>query len=79
MLPKFIKVMPEDYERVLLAMKKQKKEDCREMMRYKLHSKRMWLPDINQITDDYMGKPTGFLENERKSIPDRKPLERIKD
>ena len=26
-----------------------------------------------------MGKPTGFLENERKAIPDRKPLERIKD
>ncbi len=26
-----------------------------------------------------MGKPTGFLENERKAIPDRKPLDRIKD
>ena len=26
-----------------------------------------------------MGKPTGFLENERKAIPDRNPLERIKD
>ena len=26
-----------------------------------------------------MGKPTGFLEHERQSIPDRSPLERIKD
>ena len=26
-----------------------------------------------------MGKPTGFLETERETIPDRPPLERIKD
>ena len=26
-----------------------------------------------------MGKPTGFLEFERATIPDRSPLERIKD
>ena len=26
-----------------------------------------------------MGKPTGFLEHQRRPIPDRHPLERIKD
>mgnify|MGYP007000264419 len=26
-----------------------------------------------------MGKPTGFLEHQRRPIPDRNPIERIKD
>jgi glutamate synthase (NADPH/NADH) small chain len=26
-----------------------------------------------------MGKPTGFLDSERETIPNRPPLERIKD
>jgi len=51
------------------------------MMQSRPHLKKMWLQvtNFNFYSSRIMGKPTGFLEHERQSIPDRSPLERIKD
>ena len=48
-------------------------------MPYKLHLKKMWQLVINLQLILIMGKPTGFLEHTRSPIPDRPPLDRIKD
>ena len=39
--------MPEDYERVLNALKRAEERGLREMMLYKLRLKRMWLLATN--------------------------------
>ena len=46
-LNKFLKVMPEDYERVLVAMKRPKKEDSKAMRQFKRPSKKTSPRDTN--------------------------------
>ena len=46
-LNKFLKVMPEDYERVLVAMKKAEEEDSKAMRQFKRPSKKTPQQDTN--------------------------------
>ena len=70
--------MPEDYERVLLALKRAEERGLEgDDAIQAAFEENVAAGHKSKIL--LLWKPTGFLEHDRSPIPDRAPLDRIKD
>ena len=77
-LPCFVRVVPHDYRRVLDAQARMRASGMSveeaEMAAFEENAR-----DLARVGGGLMGRPTGFIEIQRRGQPARPPLERIHD
>ena len=94
MVPKFVKVMPKDYKRMLQAIKTRQRsglsgeeaimaafeENAKDVCRVSVAVRSNQQQTSQSVTNQrHMGKPTGFIEYLRELPLDRSATERIRD